>query len=204
MRILVLGGTQMLGRDFVERYSADHSIVIANRGITGRELFPGLEHVLIDRDVRASQMDYGSIGCRALGALGSVDAVVDFSCYSVAQLENTMPFLPQYGRYVFISTTCVLGLPEVVDRGDFFASYCFKKRECERWLKARGVLHSILRPCVVVGANDYTGRFFARDGKYYWKKTGEAAWHGTVDVADVSRAAMELCISGPQELNLCR
>jgi nucleoside-diphosphate-sugar epimerase len=205
MRILVLGGTQMLGRDFVERYSADHSIVIANRGITGRELFPELEHVLIDRDVRASQMDYGSIGCRALGVLGPVDAVVDFSCYSVAQLESTMPFLPQYGRYVFISTTCVLGLPEVVDRGDFFASYCFKKRECERWLKARGVLHSILRPCVVVGDNDYTNRFERRDGKFFWKANGQEAGSGTIGVEEVSRAIMS-CLesSSPCEVNLCR
>ena len=41
--ILVLGGTQMLGRDFVEtllsEHTNDYNIYIANRGLTNNHLF---------------------------------------------------------------------------------------------------------------------------------------------------------------------
>ena len=205
MRVLVLGGTQMLGRDFVERYMAGHSIVLANRGVTLPGLFPDLEHVVIDRDVLASRDDHGAVGCRALGCLGPVDGVVDFSCYSPAQLESTVPFLPKYGRYVFVSTTCVLGLPEAVAHGDAFLNYCFQKRACERWLAAGGISHSVVRPCVVVGPHDYTKRFECRDGRYFWRESGVEAGAGTVPVGDVSRAIMDCLVAPePMQVNLCR
>jgi 2'-hydroxyisoflavone reductase len=197
MRILVLGGTQMLGRDFVERYMAGHSIVLANRGVTLPGLFPDLEHVAIDRDAASRPM--------GLGMLGPVDGVVDFSCYSPVHLENTVPWLPKYGRYVFVSTTCVLGLPESVAHGDAFLNYCFQKRACERWLAASGVSHSVVRPCVVVGPHDYTRRFECCGGKYFWRDSGAEAAAGTVPVGDVSRAIMDcLAAPEPQMVNLCR
>jgi 2'-hydroxyisoflavone reductase len=197
MRILVLGGTQMLGRDFVERYMAGHSIVLANRGVTLPGLFPDLEHVVIDRDEASRPM--------GMGMLGPVDGVVDFSCYSPAHLENTVPWLPKYGRYVFVSTTCVLGLPEGVAHGDVFLNYCFQKRACERWLVASGISHSVVRPCVVVGPHDYTRRFEHRGGRYFWRDSGVEAAAGTIPVGDVSRAIMAcLGATEPVQVNLCR
>jgi nucleoside-diphosphate-sugar epimerase len=214
MRILVLGGTQMLGRDFVERYMGEHSIVLANRGVTGAGLFTHLEHVRIDRNINAADKFWelcpappsiGPIGCRLLRSLDPVDAVVDFSAYTVQHLENTMPFLPGFSKYIFISTTCVNGLTGAANMADAFESYCFNKRECENWLKMTGISHSILRPCVVAGENDYTGRFISRNGKCYWKQTGEEAGIGTVSVSNVSLALMHLCISENNLiLNLCR
>ena len=52
-QILVLGGTQMLGRDFVETLCLNNSpftITLANRGITNPELFHDLKKIKIDRD----------------------------------------------------------------------------------------------------------------------------------------------------------
>lgn len=181
MRILVLGGTQMLGRDFVERYSGEHSVVIANRGITSPDLFRDLEHVRIDRSVRG--------GCEVLGMLGPVDAVVDFSCYTTEHLENTTPELPRYGRYVYVSTMSVFDTDALrqPDPASPYYWYCVNKMECEEWVRDRADARwSIVRPCAVVGQHDYTGRFFERDGIFYWKCNGQPAGHGTIPVRDVS------------------
>jgi 2'-hydroxyisoflavone reductase len=201
MRILVLGGTQMLGRDFVERYMAGHSIVLANRGVTLPGLFPDLEHVVVDRDVLAAGDSYGAVGCRALGFLGPVDGVVDFSCYSPAQLENTVPFLPKYGRYVFISTMCVYGNTP----SNPLYEYCERKLKCEQWIRDRELAWAIVRPAAVVGDHDYTRRFERRGGKYFWRESGVEAAAGTVPVGDVSRAIMDCLVApGPMLVNLCR
>lgn len=201
MRILVLGGTQMLGRDFVERYMAGHSIVLANRGVTLPGLFPDLEHVAIDRDVLASWDAHGAVGCRALGHLGPVDGVVDFSCYAPAQLENTVPFLPKHSRYVFVSTMCVLGNTPANPLYD----YCERKLKCEQWIRDRELPWAIVRPAAVAGPHDYTGRFVCRDGRYFWRDSGVEAGAGTVPVGDVSRAIMD-CLVAPEPMlvNLCR
>jgi 2'-hydroxyisoflavone reductase len=201
MRILVLGGTQMLGRDFVERYMAGHSIVLANRGVTLPGLFPDLEHVVIDRDVLASRDEHGPVGCRALGCLGPVDGVVDFSCYSPAQLESTVPYLPEYSRYVFVSTMCVYGNTPANPLYD----YCERKLKCEQWIRDRGLPWAIVRPAAVVGDHDYTGRFERRGGRYFWRGSGAEAGAGTVPVGDVSRAIMNCFVAQqPMQVNLCR
>lgn len=193
MRILVLGGTQMLGRDFVERYMAGHSIVLANRGVTLPGLFPDLERVVIDRDAASRPM--------ALGMLGPVDGVVDFSCYAPEQLENTVPFLPKYGRYVFVSTMCVYGNTP----SNPLYEYCERKLKCEQWIRDRGLAWAIVRPAAVVGDHDYTRRFERRGGKYFWRDSGVEAAAGTVPVGDVSRAIMD-CLVAPEPMlvNLCR
>lgn len=201
MRILVLGGSQMLGRDFVERCMARHSIVLANRGVTSPGLFPDLEHVRMDRD-----SPHRPLG---LGMLGPVDAVVDFSCYKVAHLENTIPFLPQYGRYVYVSTMSVFDedAHRQPDPANPYYWYCVNKIECEDWIRAyaeRG-RWSVVRPCAVVGPHDYTGRFFERAGRYFWKCNGQEAAEGTVAVAAVSEALeREISASGYREIEVCR
>jgi nucleoside-diphosphate-sugar epimerase len=188
----------MLGRDFVERCSGEHCVVIANRGVTDPVLFKNLEHVKIDRSV--------SDGCLALKALGPVDAVVDFSCYAVEHLENTIPSLPQYGRYVYISTMSVFDMDALrqPDPGSAYYWYCVNKIQCEDWIHARkNSRWSIVRPCAVVGKHDYTGRFFEREGVFYWKWNGQPAGNGTVPVEQVSRVICgELRQVGFREINM--
>lgn len=199
MRILVLGGTQMLGRDFVERNRVRHTIVLANRGLTRPDLFADLEHVRIDRDAE----------CRVLESLGAVDAVVDFSCYTAAHLESTIPFLPDYGRYVYVSTMSVFDQAALQNPNleDPYYWYCVNKIGCEAWIRAyagRG-RWSVARPCAVVGPHDYTGRFFERAGRYFWKCNGQEAGAGTVPVATVSEAlGQEISACGYREIEVCK
>lgn len=209
MRILVLGGTQMLGRDFVERTRGRHSVVIANRGVTMPDLFPDMEHIRIDREVAASLEDYGAAGCRALGHLASVDAVVDFSCYTKEHLENTIPFLPSYGRYVYVSTMSVFDQDAFrqPDPASPYYRYCVNKVGCEEWIRSYAVRErwSVVRPCAVVGPHDYTGRFLEKNGQYFWKCNEQLAAEGTVPVAKVSEVLeQEMTAAGFRELSVCR
>ena len=189
----------MLGRNFVERNQSVHSIVLANRGVTLPNLFAGLEHVKIDRGV--------SGGCVSLERLGPVDVVVDFSCYTEQHLQNTVPFLPKYKRYVYISTTGVFdkNALEKRDETDGYYWYCVNKVRCEDWVKRHCDVQrwSIIRPCVVFGPHDYTGRFYERDGKYFWNN-GTPAENNVVAVEQVSAAIeRELVEVGFRELNVC-
>ncbi len=197
MKLLVLGGTQMLGRDFVERYKSKYSIVIANRGVTLPDLFPDLDHVRIDRNSTEMAFPYPL-----------VDAVVDFSCYSVKHLENTTPFLPPHRRYVYVSTRSVFD-SVALNKGDVsdgYYWYCVNKVLCEDWIRrhSENGKWSVVRPCAVVGEHDYTGRFIDRDGRYFWKCNGQPAGVGTIPVQDVSIALEhEIMETGYREVNLC-
>ena len=193
----------MLGRDFVEQSMANHSLVLANRGITSPGLFPDLEHITIDRNVLAMDSDFGSVGCRALGFLGLVDAVVDFSCYEVRHLQNTVPFLPPYKRYIYISTASVYDANALrqPDPASSYYWYCVNKIECEGWIKKHQQDWRILRPCAVVGRHDYTGRFFEKNGKYYWRVNGQLA-SDAVSVDVVTKSIMRMLSSDIFELNL--
>ena len=71
MRILVLGGTQFLGRHVAEAaLERGHELTLFNRGQTRPELFPEVERLTGDRD--------GGLGALAGGAW---DAALDTSGY---------------------------------------------------------------------------------------------------------------------------
>ena len=83
-KILAIGGTQMIGRDFVEyclQNLKEYEIYIANRNITNPNLF-NCKHIKIDRD--------GKESCESLLDFESFDVVVDFSCYNSRQLYNVL------------------------------------------------------------------------------------------------------------------
>src|SRR5262249_4269142 len=97
MQILVLGGTQFLGRHLVEAALVrGHDVMLFNRGRTRPELFPELEKLPGDRDA-------------ALGALAgrSFDAVVDTSGYVPRVVFETIDALGDVGHYPFVSTMSV-------------------------------------------------------------------------------------------------
>lgn len=158
--ILVLGGTKFLGRHIVEALAAaGHQTVRFHRGSTVCELPPGVEERLGDRN--------GDVSAIA----GQVwDAVIDVAAYEPSNVERTLEL--QCGRYVFISTVSVYrdfsetGITEespvyqTFDPNDEAQRYGGNKAACERLVRERFADRAtILRPGLIVGPWDPTGRF---------------------------------------------
>jgi nucleoside-diphosphate-sugar epimerase len=167
MRILVLGGTSFAGRHLVELALArGHDLVLFNRGRTGTDLHPGVERVVGER---AGSLE----GLRGR----TFDAVVDMSGYFPPDVERSAEMLAgAAGRYLFVSSRSVYadhsqpglnedsalaelppGAPADEITGE---SYGPLKVRCERAARAAfGERVLILRPGLIVGPYDPTGRF---------------------------------------------
>jgi len=166
MKILVLGGTKFLGRAIVEAALArGHQLTLFNRGETNAHLFPEVEKLRGDRT-------------RDLSALeGRVfDAIVDPSGYVPAAVRASAELLRNCGHYVFVSSVSVyadLSVPPneespVVELGEAsadelaedYSNYGALKGLCEQAVWEIFREHSlIVRPGLIVGPNDPTGRF---------------------------------------------
>jgi 2'-hydroxyisoflavone reductase len=165
-RLLILGGTQFLGRHIVEAaQTAGHELTLFNRGQTNPGLFPGIEQVHGDRD----------------GGLGPLagrrwDAVVDVAGYVPRIVRQSAELLANaVERYVFISTISVYaefprpGLDETAPVGRLEdesteaaggASYGPLKALCERAVEAALPGRAlVIRPGLIVGPHDPTDRF---------------------------------------------
>lgn len=175
-KILVLGGTQFLGRVFLEQVvgKEGYEMVLFNRGVTNSHLFPELRKIKGNR--RTDEVEQ----------LGKEDwdVVIDFSGYFPDPLEKLLQVLKaKAGRYIFISTASVYdfsqhkGVPvkeqfplltcskeQRVDTS--MRTYGQRKVACEEaLLKAQqqdGLDVVILRPSIVYGKYDLYDRH------YYW------------------------------------
>src|SRR5262245_61984483 len=202
MKILILGGTQFIGRHIVEvLLSAGHTVSILNRGKLHDELPAQVERLRGDRDE----------GAQALEVLAgrTWDACVDVSGYTPRQVRPSAETLcANVKRYVFVSAVSVYGHPdhgpvdethprippagedvtEVVDE-----TYGALKVTCENIVQQLyGDRCTLLRPQVVAGPHDWIGQLS------YWVQQatmgGEmlATCVGTdhvqvIDVRDVAR-----------------
>jgi 2'-hydroxyisoflavone reductase len=205
MRILVLGGTQFVGRHVVDTaLSRGHDVTLFNRGQTRPDLFPGVEKLHGDRD-----------GDLAALAGRSFDAVVDTSGYVPRVVRATLDALPDVGHYTFVSTISVYSdgsaadgeegavaqLPEETEevRGDTYGAL---KALCEDAVRARFPNAFIPRPGLIVGPWDHTGRFtywpqrFAAGGRVLAPAPAEAP----VQVLDVRDLATWIIDAAEQEL----
>jgi 2'-hydroxyisoflavone reductase len=165
MRILVLGGTQFVGRAFVESALAGgDELTLFHRGRTNPGIFPDVEHVIGDRD-------------GGLGALDgrSWDACLDVSGYVPRLVGDAATTLrDRVERYLFVSTISVyasLAVPQ--DEDGALATLEDEKPEeitdgsygglkvlCERVVSETfGERAAIVRPGYVIGPYDHTGRF---------------------------------------------
>ena len=165
MRILVLGGTQFVGRAFVESaLAAGDELTLFHRGRTNPGIFPEVEHVIGDRD-------------GGLGALDgrSWDACLDVSGYLPRLVGDAATALrDRVDRYVFVSTISVyasLAAPQ--DENGALATledetteeieggtYGGLKVLCERVVTdVFAERAAIVRPGFVIGPYDHTGRF---------------------------------------------
>src|SRR6476469_3332420 len=96
MRILVLGGTQFLGRHVVDAaLERGHDVTLFNRGQTNPELFPDVEKLHGDRD---GDLD-------ALRGRGW-DAVVDVAGFLPRVVRQTVE-LVDAPYYLYVSTISV-------------------------------------------------------------------------------------------------
>ena len=162
MRFLVLGGTQFLGRHVVGAALANgHDVTLFNRGLTNPELFPEAEHVHGDRD--------GDLG--ALDGRG-FDAVVDTSGYVPRIVAATFDALGPFAHYTFVSSISAYAdlsqpryeedpLAQLAEPTEDYRSeaYGALKALCEEVVRQRAPDALVLRPGLIVGPWDPTGRF---------------------------------------------
>jgi len=167
LRLLVLGGTRFLGRAAVEEALArGHEVTLFNRGETNAELFPEAEKLRGDRTgdlvaLRGREWD------AVLDPSTSIPAVVRASAEALTG---------KAGHYLYISTVSVYAssarpndedspLAQLGDLPDDhltedFSNYGALKALCEAAVAdAFGGAHATVRPGLIVGAHDPTGRF---------------------------------------------
>lgn len=161
--ILVLGGTQMIGRDFLEFLSEnknDYDITILNRGITNPTLFTDIKKICIDRNDNEQ--------CSKL-LNKNFDLIIDFSCYNPDQLANILQYV-NYKYYIILSTLCVHDNIALSDENHWLHSYCKNKKALEEYIRKEKLRNfNIIRPCVLYGKHDYTNRFYEKNKIIYWK-----------------------------------
>jgi len=157
MKLLVLGGTVFLGRHVVEQALArGDEVTLLHRGRRGADLFPQARRLIGDRDGDLS----------ALQGI-DVDAVIDCSGYTAAQLERSTAMLAQVPRYLFVSSISVgaafppgraydESLPRLAGDTGYGEG---KARAEDALLAARPGRATIVRPGLIVGPHDPTGRF---------------------------------------------
>ena len=178
MNILVLGGTRFVGRHIVETLmEAGHAVSILTRGKTAAELPKRVERLAGDRNE----------GVKGLAALAGRkwDACVDVSGYTPRQVRASAEFLcERVERYVFVSTASVYGdtqehpvredqarlapISETVTEVDG-ETYGPLKVACEDLLQEiYGEGCALLRPQIVAGPHDPTGRY-----PYWVRRAGQ-------------------------------
>jgi len=158
MRLLVLGGTVFLGRHLVAAALArGHEVTLLNRGRHGAGLFPEVERLVGDRD---GAMD--ALRGRAF------DAVVDCSGYTPAQVERALAALDAGAPHVvFVSSISAYAGFEPGKTYDESAPLAagdtgygaLKARAEEALARALPDRHALVRPGLIVGPHDPTGRF---------------------------------------------
>ena len=206
MKILILGGTQFIGRHLTLAFlAAGHAASILTRGLSPDDP-PEVERLRGDRDE-------GLAGLHALSDR-TWDACIDVSGYTPRQVRPSAELLrAQVQRYVFISSVSVYGdtrrrpvvetdplLPAAAQdvteiNGETYGPL---KVTCEGIVQeVYGPWGTILRPQIVAGPHDPTGRY------PYWVNRavqgGEmlAPGDGTdhlqvIDVRDLARFAVRV------------
>jgi 2'-hydroxyisoflavone reductase len=167
LRILVLGGTKFLGRAGVAAaLERGHEVTLFNRGETNPDLFPEAEKLRGDRTEDLSPLEGREW-----------DAVIDPSGYFPHVVRQSAEALHgSVGRYLFVSSVSVYadfssGPDEDAPRaelGDMPADEMLPEYENYGALKALaedavwevyGDRATIVRPGLIVGPHDPTGRF---------------------------------------------
>lgn len=165
MRILVIGGTRLVGRHIAQTaLDRGHDVTVFNRGKSDPAALPDATHLVGDRNKDLSALEDGAW-----------DATVDVSAYVPVQVRSLLETLgKRTGHFTLISTISAFG-KNVAGRGftestpllapawddvPAMEKYGELKVGCEQVAAAEaphGVL--IIRPGYVIGPYDYTERF---------------------------------------------
>lgn len=166
MKLLILGGTEFLGRYLVEAALArGHEVTLFNRGRTNADLFPAVEKLRGDRHT-----DLSALRGRRW------DAVIDTSGYSSAVVRASAELLADaVEHYTFISSLSVYPdamtpgqdeqapvstLPDEREDENNWETYGARKALCERTIEAILPGRTLsLRAGLIVGPHDYIDRF---------------------------------------------
>jgi 2'-hydroxyisoflavone reductase len=210
MNILILGGTQFVGRHIVEAFAAaGHTVSILTRGRSKDELPDSVERLRGDR-AEADGLD--ALKGRAW------DACVDVSGYVPRAVRASAELLRDHvDRYVFISTASVYAHPErhPVREDDPLLlpaaedvmqvtgeTYGPLKVTCEGIVQATyGDSATILRPQIVAGPHDHTARYpywvdrAARGGAVLAPGSGQDHVQ-VIDARDLARFAVKVVEDG--------
>jgi 2'-hydroxyisoflavone reductase len=206
VRLLLLGGPRFLGRAVADAGLArGHDVTFFNRGKTNPELYPEVERIVGDRGG-----DLAELRGR------SWDAVIDTSGYLPSTVRRSAEALASSGFYCFVSSISVYAdFSRTNDEGSPLAelgelpedevteeSYGPLKALCEEAVRdGFGERAIVVRPGLIVGPHDPTGRFT------YWPhrvaRGGEVLAPGpperltqAIDVRDLGEWLVALCEQG--------
>jgi 2'-hydroxyisoflavone reductase len=206
MKLLVLGGTKFLGRATVDAALArGHEVTLFNRGQTNPDLFPEAEKLHGDRE-----HDLSALTGRTW------DAVVDPSGYVPATVRESAELLAgSVGFYLFVSSLSVYAdrsktmvegdaLEELGDMPDDHLLEDYSNYGALKALSEQAVAetfpesHANVRPGLIVGPHDPTGRFtywphrVARGGQVAAPAPPEERVQ-FIDVRDLAEWMVRLC-----------
>lgn len=203
MRVLLLGGPRFLGHAIADAALArGHELTFFNRGKTSPDLYPEVEKLIGDRSDGLPALD----GRRW-------DAVVDTSGYVPRDVRASANALAGSGFYCFVSTVSVYAdfaspvdedspvatLGEMTDDEVTDESYGPLKALCEDAVRdVFGQRAAIVRPGLIVGPHDPTGRFtywphrIARGGDVLAPAPSDQPTQ-FIDVRDLGEWIVSLC-----------
>lgn len=172
MRILILGGTAFLSRNFAKQaLGRGHQVTALARG--SNPVPKGAELHRANRDDGAAAFD---------GLDGEWDAVIDVARDPMQVRSAVSRLSPRVGHWIFISTLSAYAdhraldadesavlLPAMQDGADPVTNYGAAKVACEELVRAAGIPYLIARAGLICGPGDPSDRYgywparFARD-----------------------------------------
>ena len=169
MKILLIGGTQFVGRHLVEgARAAGHELTLFHRGQTNPDLFPEVEHILGDRATDLDRLA-GRHWDRVVDLCGYLPRIVSLSASALRLSADHYTFISSISVYRDLDQSVepldemcpVITLPDPtveVITGDTYGGL---KALCETAAR-QSFDHTrvlIVRPGLIVGPYDHTDRF---------------------------------------------